>query len=89
MRRKIKQFHSDNISSEKFWSEHPCLLRELGRFTPDARKINPEYTESFHLEEKLLQATWVVIRIDGCHFHRFYYTSECFLLLSFFPSDSV
>lgn len=71
MRRKIKEFHSDHIVSVKFWNEHPCLLRDIGGFNTNACKINPEYTEYFQSEEKLLQSTWVVIRIDGCHFHRF------------------
>ncbi|CAN6455812.1 unnamed protein product [Victoria cruziana] len=30
-----------------------------------------EYVKSFEVHEKLLPSTWIVVRIDGCHFHRF------------------
>ncbi|KAJ6334160.1 hypothetical protein OIU78_011129 [Salix suchowensis] len=29
------------------------------------------YIRSFLFESKLMASTWIVIRIDGCHFHRF------------------
>lgn len=82
LRKKIKDFHPDNIAIVKFWNEHPCLFKELGRFDADARKINPEHTESFHSIEKLLPATWVVIRVDGCHFHRSGFLSSFLSLIS-------
>ncbi|XP_058099565.1 tRNA(His) guanylyltransferase 1-like isoform X1 [Magnolia sinica] len=30
-----------------------------------------EYVKSFEVEDRLMPSTWIVIRIDGCHFHRF------------------
>ncbi|KAF3777614.1 tRNA(His) guanylyltransferase 2 [Nymphaea thermarum] len=30
-----------------------------------------EYVKSFEVHDGLLPSTWIVIRIDGCHFHRF------------------
>ncbi|KAL5555840.1 hypothetical protein UlMin_038076 [Ulmus minor] len=71
LRRKAKIVHSKNIAGKSFWSEHPNLLKELGGFAEDIGKVEPDYIRSFQFETKLLPSTWVVIRIDGCHFHRF------------------
>lgn len=30
-----------------------------------------EYVKSFELQDNLLPQTWIVLRIDGCHFHKF------------------
>ncbi|XP_057816540.1 tRNA(His) guanylyltransferase 1 isoform X1 [Cryptomeria japonica] len=30
-----------------------------------------EYVKSFELKDNLLPQTWMVLRIDGCHFHKF------------------
>eukprot|EP01018_Ginkgo_biloba_P038373 Gb_05117 [translate_table: standard] len=30
-----------------------------------------EYVKSFELQDNLLPQTWLVVRIDGCHFHKF------------------
>ncbi|XP_077212685.1 tRNA(His) guanylyltransferase 2-like isoform X2 [Tasmannia lanceolata] len=32
---------------------------------------NYEYVKSFEVEDRLMPSTWIVVRIDGCHFHRF------------------
>ncbi|XP_038883677.1 tRNA(His) guanylyltransferase 1-like isoform X1 [Benincasa hispida] len=71
LRRKATVIHSPNIAGQKFWNEHSILLKELGAFTTNIDKINPDYVRSFQAENKLMPATWIVIRIDGCHFHRF------------------
>uniref|UniRef100_A0A803LPP5 tRNA(His) guanylyltransferase n=1 Tax=Chenopodium quinoa TaxID=63459 RepID=A0A803LPP5_CHEQI len=71
LRRKIMEVHSDNIAGKSFWNQHSSLLSELGRFEEDIHKIRPEYVESFLFEDKLMLSTWIVVRIDGCHFHRF------------------
>ena len=61
---------SENIASKNLWNQHPCLVKELGSFDQDIHKIRPEYVESFHFMDQLLPSTWIVVRIDGCHFHR-------------------
>ncbi|KGN48418.1 tRNA(His) guanylyltransferase 1 isoform X1 [Cucumis sativus] len=71
LRRKATVIHSPNIAGRRFWNEHSILLKELGAFTTDIDKINPDYVRSFQVENKLMPSTWIVIRIDGCHFHRF------------------
>ncbi|KAI9197735.1 hypothetical protein LWI28_003426 [Acer negundo] len=71
LRRKARIVHSENIAGKKFWNEHPCLVKELGDFEEDVGKIKPDYVRSFLFESKLMPCTWIVIRIDGCHFHRF------------------
>ncbi|XP_057971564.1 tRNA(His) guanylyltransferase 1-like isoform X2 [Malania oleifera] len=60
-----------NIVGRSFWNQHPYLLKELGSFTGEVRKINPELVKSFQFENKLMPSTWIVVRIDGRHFHRF------------------
>ncbi|XP_017978885.1 PREDICTED: tRNA(His) guanylyltransferase 1 isoform X1 [Theobroma cacao] len=71
LRRKASDFRSENIAGRSFWNEHASLLKELGGFSEDCVKINPDYIRSFLFESKLMPSTWIVIRIDGCHFHRF------------------
>ncbi|GLU13218.1 hypothetical protein SLE2022_298630 [Rubroshorea leprosula] len=71
LRRKVIDINSKNIASRSFWNENPSLLEELGSFTQDVDKIKPDYIRSFLFENKLMPSTWIVIRIDGCHFHRF------------------
>ncbi|CAO2823794.1 unnamed protein product [Amaranthus hypochondriacus] len=71
LRRKMMKVRSDNIAGKKFWNQHSSLLSELGRFEEDIRRVRPEYIESFQFQDKLLLSTWIVVRIDGCHFHRF------------------
>ncbi|XP_058186038.1 tRNA(His) guanylyltransferase 2-like isoform X1 [Rhododendron vialii] len=69
--RNVILVHSGNIASGSFWSEHSCLLKELGSFEEDINKVKPEYVKSFEFERKLLPSTWIVVRIDGRHFHGF------------------
>ncbi|CAA7058592.1 unnamed protein product [Microthlaspi erraticum] len=71
LRRKAVFVHSENIAGRSFWNEQPSLCKDLGKFTKDIAKIEPDYVRSFQFENKLLPLTWVVVRIDGCHFHRF------------------
>ncbi|KAL0350026.1 UNVERIFIED_CONTAM: tRNA(His) guanylyltransferase 1 [Sesamum radiatum] len=71
LRRKVITVHSENIASRRFWNDQLCLPNELGPFTEDLNKTMPEYLKSFQYESKLMPCTWIVIRIDGCHFHRF------------------
>ncbi|KAJ7946280.1 tRNA(His) guanylyltransferase [Quillaja saponaria] len=72
LRRKTKIVHSKKIASKSFWKEHPILLKELGSFVEEIDKVKPEYyIRSFEFENKLMPSTWIIIRIDGCHFHRF------------------
>lgn len=71
LRKKASIVHSKNIAGKSFWNEHPKLLKELGGFVNDIGKVEPDFIRSFQFETKLLPSTWIVIRIDGCHFHRF------------------
>ncbi|XP_052197705.1 tRNA(His) guanylyltransferase 2-like isoform X3 [Diospyros lotus] len=71
VRRKVIMVHSGNIASRSFWNSHSCLLKELGSFAEDINKVKPEFVKSFQFEQKLMPFTWIVVRIDGCHFHRF------------------
>lgn len=70
LRRKVIISHSENIAARSFWNAHSCLLKELGSFHGDIGKIMPEYIKSFQFENNLMPSTWIVIRVDGCHFHR-------------------
>ncbi|KAG8383435.1 hypothetical protein BUALT_Bualt04G0012900 [Buddleja alternifolia] len=70
-RRKVITVHSGNIAARRFWNDQSCLLKELGQFTEDLNRAKPEYLKSFQYESRLMPNTWIVIRIDGCHFHRF------------------
>ncbi|KAI8535998.1 hypothetical protein RHMOL_Rhmol10G0220600 [Rhododendron molle] len=69
--RNVILVYSGNIASRSFWSEHSCLLKELGSFEEDINKVKPEYVKSFEFVRKLLPSTWIVVRIDGRHFHGF------------------
>lgn len=71
LRRKLKIVHSDNITGRSFWDEHCYHVKELGEFGCELGKFNTEYLRCFHFENKLMPSTWIVVRIDGCHFHRF------------------
>ncbi|KAF8068103.1 hypothetical protein N665_1151s0001, partial [Sinapis alba] len=71
LRRKAVFVHSENIAARSFWNEHPSLYNELGHFTKNIGRTEPDFVRSFEFENKLLPLTWVVVRIDGCHFHRF------------------
>lgn len=71
MQRKPMMIHDEHIAGRNFWNGQQYLLMELGAFENDIKKIKAEYVRSFLFENKLMPSTWIVIRIDGCHFHRF------------------
>uniref|UniRef100_A0A2P2JXM4 tRNA(His) guanylyltransferase n=1 Tax=Rhizophora mucronata TaxID=61149 RepID=A0A2P2JXM4_RHIMU len=71
LRKRPITVHSEDIAGRIFWSEQCSLHLELGGFAEDVGKIKPDYVRSFLFERKLMPSTWIVIRIDGCHFHRF------------------
>ncbi|MED6151661.1 hypothetical protein PIB30_084554 [Stylosanthes scabra] len=70
-RRKIITMHSKKIAGRKFCNEQTFLSKELGCFVEDIDNVKPEYVKSFEFDSKLMPLTWIVVRIDGCHFHRF------------------
>ncbi|XP_019238560.1 PREDICTED: tRNA(His) guanylyltransferase 1-like isoform X2 [Nicotiana attenuata] len=70
-RKKAVIVHSENIATKGFWNNYSCLTEELGLLAEGINKIKPEYLRSFQFESKLMLSTWIVVRIDGCHFHRF------------------
>jgi len=70
-RRKIITVHSKKIAGKRFWNEHAVLLKELGGFIEEINSVTPEYVRSFEFDSKLMPSTWIVVRIDGCHFHKF------------------
>ncbi|XP_057424883.1 tRNA(His) guanylyltransferase 1-like [Lotus japonicus] len=70
-RRKIITVHSKKIASKRFWNEQTILVKELGGFTDEINNVKPEYVRSFEFDSKLMPSTWIVVRLDGCHFHRF------------------
>ncbi|KAI4328578.1 hypothetical protein L6164_020918 [Bauhinia variegata] len=70
-RRKIITVHSKKIAGRRFWNEHIVLLKELGEFVEEINIVKPEFVRSFEFESKLMPCTWIVVRLDGCHFHRF------------------
>lgn len=70
LRKKSSIVHSKNIAGKCFWNNHTGLLKELGSFTNDIGKVEPDYVRSFQFKKILMPSTWIVIRIDGCHFHR-------------------
>ncbi|XP_057971566.1 tRNA(His) guanylyltransferase 1-like isoform X3 [Malania oleifera] len=74
-----------NIVGRSFWNQHPYLLKELGSFTGEVRKINPELVKSFQFENKLMPSTWIVVRIDGRHFH----SAIVSIIVSFFSAKYV
>ncbi|XP_041998461.1 tRNA(His) guanylyltransferase 2-like isoform X1 [Salvia splendens] len=70
--RKFLTVNSANIASKRFWSEKGCLSEgELAQFREKLNKTTPEDIKSFLHESRLMLCTWIVVRIDGCHFHRF------------------
>ncbi|WZZ49894.1 hypothetical protein YC2023_050001 [Brassica napus] len=69
LRRKAVLVHSENIAGRSFWNEHPSLYNDIGHFTKDIGRVEPDFVRSFRFESKLLPLTWVVVRIDGSHFH--------------------
>ncbi|XP_024178017.1 tRNA(His) guanylyltransferase 1 isoform X2 [Rosa chinensis] len=71
LRKKLRIVHSKNIAGISFWNKHKCLRNELGSFSKDIAKVEPDFLKSFQFEKRLMPSTWIVIRIDGCHFHRF------------------
>ncbi|KAF8018620.1 hypothetical protein BT93_H3500 [Corymbia citriodora subsp. variegata] len=71
MRRRPRMIHNEHIAGQNFWNGQQYLLMELGPFENDIKKIKAAYVRSFLFENKLMPSTWIVIRIDGCHFHRF------------------
>ncbi|KAK9949856.1 hypothetical protein M0R45_005367 [Rubus argutus] len=71
LRKKLRIVHSKNIAGGSFWNKHKSLLNELGSFKKDIGKVEPDFLKCFQFAKKLLPSTWIVIRIDGCHFHRF------------------
>ncbi|CAJ1968356.1 unnamed protein product [Sphenostylis stenocarpa] len=70
-RRKIITVHSKKIAGKRFWNEHTVLLKDFGGFVEEINNVTPEYVRSFESDIKLMPSTWIVVRIDGCHFHRF------------------
>ncbi|CAJ1966986.1 unnamed protein product [Sphenostylis stenocarpa] len=70
-RRKIITVHSKKIAGKRFWNEHTVLLKDFGGFVEDINNVTPEYVRSFEFHSKLMPSTWIVVRIDGCHFDRF------------------
>ncbi|KAJ0885103.1 putative tRNA(His) guanylyltransferase [Helianthus annuus] len=70
-RKMVKTVHSENIASRSFWNDYSYLCKELGCFEQNVNNIKHEYLKLFQSENKLLPFTWIVIRIDGSHFHRF------------------
>lgn len=70
---------SENIASKSFWNKHSYLVKDLGKFVEDVNKIKPEYIRSFNIDSQLMPSTWIVVRIDGCHFHRYMSLEVVFL----------
>ncbi|KAE9604753.1 hypothetical protein Lal_00010855 [Lupinus albus] len=70
-RRKIITVHKKKIASTRFWNEQTVLLKELGGFMEEIDNVKSEYLRSFEFDSKLMPSTWIVVRLDGCHFHRF------------------
>ncbi|VFQ98172.1 unnamed protein product [Cuscuta campestris] len=66
---KVIIVHSENISAGSFWNHHQYLIEHVGLFVECIKNIKPEYIKSFQYEGKLMPSTWIVVRIDGCHFH--------------------
>ncbi|XP_010268602.1 PREDICTED: tRNA(His) guanylyltransferase 1-like [Nelumbo nucifera] len=76
LRKKVMVGHF-NLDSPNFWTKHPSLLDELG--VPESHRetlskvwsTKCENVKSFEVKNSLMPSTWVVVRIDGRHFHRF------------------
>ncbi|KAL8189424.1 hypothetical protein R6Q57_028990 [Mikania cordata] len=71
LKKTVKIVHSENIASRSFWNDFSHLCKELGCFEQNVNNIKHEFVKLFQSENKLLPFTWIVIRIDGSHFHRF------------------
>ncbi|CAN1269508.1 tRNA(His) guanylyltransferase 1 [Linum perenne] len=71
LRKQISTVRSKHIARRKFWNDKPILIKELGAFVADITRIDEDYIKYFQSENKLMPYTWAVVRIDGCHFHRF------------------
>ncbi|KAL1806609.1 hypothetical protein DCAR_0832433 [Daucus carota subsp. sativus] len=71
LRKDVIVEHHESIASRSFWNKHSCVVKEIGEFREDINKIKPEFVKSFEFENKLMPSTWIVVRIDGCHFHKF------------------
>ncbi|XP_054783055.1 tRNA(His) guanylyltransferase 2-like [Prosopis cineraria] len=71
LRRKIITVHSKKIASRRFWNDQSTLVKELGGFVEEIDNVKSEYVKSFEFDTKLMPFTWIVVRIDGCHFHKF------------------
>ncbi|CAM8995025.1 unnamed protein product [Rhodiola kirilowii] len=70
-RRKVVAVHSENLIATSFWNSHSTLVEELGSFAKLNEKFKSGFIRSFQYENNLMLSTWIVVRIDGCHFHRF------------------
>ncbi|CAH9081709.1 unnamed protein product [Cuscuta epithymum] len=70
-RKKVVIVHSENIATANFWNNQESLNKDVGVFREGIENLKSEYIKSFQYESKLMPSTWIVIRIDGCHFHRF------------------
>ncbi|GAB2215880.1 hypothetical protein Drorol1_Dr00023639 [Drosera rotundifolia] len=69
---KEKVVHSKNIAGKRFWNEHPSLLKDLGDGIAESiPRVGRAFLRSFEFENKLLPSTWIVVRVDGHHFHNF------------------
>ncbi|XP_043718563.1 tRNA(His) guanylyltransferase 1-like [Telopea speciosissima] len=67
----VDHFDPDWLS---FWAKHPCLIDALLIPKENFWKIwstKCDSVKSFEFEDKLIPSTWIVVRIDGCRFHRF------------------
>ncbi|XP_047317736.1 tRNA(His) guanylyltransferase 1-like [Impatiens glandulifera] len=71
LRKKVILVHSGQIASSSFWNGHTYLCKEVGEFGKSITKLDPDYIKSFQFENKMMLSTWIVVRIDGVHFHRF------------------
>ncbi|XP_042520635.1 tRNA(His) guanylyltransferase 1-like isoform X1 [Macadamia integrifolia] len=76
VRRLRKKLIVDHFDPDwpSFWIKHPSLIDELHIPMEDFCNIwstKCDYVKSFEVEYKLMPCTWIVVRIDGCHFHRF------------------
>ncbi|CAN0887933.1 tRNA(His) guanylyltransferase 1 [Linum grandiflorum] len=71
LRKQISTVHSQDIARRNFWNHKPHLVKELGPFMADISRIDNDYVKYFQSENKLMPYTWAVVRVDGCHFHKF------------------
>lgn len=73
--------HCD-LTSSIFWKEHESifgktfhdespdiLVENLDQCLEKVKKL--KYAKIYECEDALMPCAWVVIRIDGCHFHRY------------------